>query len=355
MSEDAVLLVRPAVAEDVEGMLRLARLGGDGLTNLPPDRDALAARIAGSVATLAGELERAGEQQVRLVMEQAGRIVGVAALWPCVGTERPFYSYQISELSHVSRSTGRRVTHRMLSLVSSMTGASEVGGLLLDPALRRRGAGKLLARSRYLFIARHREMFAARVFAELRGYQDASGASPFWEAVGRHFYDMDFIEADRLSGIPGHPLIEELMPKYPIYINMLPPAAQEAINRPHDDGRAALAMLEAEGFVSGDHVDIFDAGPTVACPTARIESVARARALPLAQGVSAGGAADDTRMMLVAGGRLAGFRCVLAPAVVLPDALWLAPDARAVLGEAGGEDVSFVPLAMDNISAAAAP
>lgn len=336
-----VLLVRPARAGDVDGMLRLAQMGGDGLTNLPPDRDALAARIAGSEATLRGALDRPGEQQVRMVMERDGEVVGLAAIWPCVGVERPFYSYQISELSHISRSTGRRITHRLLNLVSSMSGASEVGGLLLDPALRQRGAGKLLARSRYLFIARHREMFAACVFAELRGYQDAAGASPFWEAVGRHFYDMDFIEADRLSGIPGHPLIEELMPKYPIYINMLPQDAQDAISRPHDEGRAALAMLQAEGFSLMDYVDIFDAGPTVVCDTARIDSIARSRTVHAADKASAG---RPVQPLLAAGGQLDDFRCILTEGILDDAQVVLSQAARATLGDAAGQALTVLPF-----------
>ncbi len=323
------MIVRPASARDVDGMLRLAEAGGPGLTNLPPDRDALAERIDWSERTLAGAVADPGDQQVRLVLESEGQLLGVAALWPRVGQGRPFYSYQVGELSHVSRSTGRRVAHRMLTLVSTLSGASEVGGLLLDPAARGAGAGKLLARSRYLFIARHRALFADRVFAELRGYQDETGQSPFWEAVGRPFYALDFEEADRLSGIPDHPLIEELGPKYPLYVNLLPAAARDAINRPHDQGRAALAMLKAEGFSLGDFVDIFDAGPTMLCETDRIRSIAEARAVALA----AGRPGEGLPAHLVACGERADFRCTILPADPAADVVGL--DA-AMLAELGG-------------------
>src|SRR3546814_4598198 len=52
---------------------------------------------------------------------------------------------------------------------SDLNGASEVGGLFLHPAARAGGLGLLLARSRYLFIARHRARFGDRILAELRG------------------------------------------------------------------------------------------------------------------------------------------------------------------------------------------
>ncbi len=39
-------LARPVTGADLAGVLERARKGGTGLTNLPPDRDALARRVA---------------------------------------------------------------------------------------------------------------------------------------------------------------------------------------------------------------------------------------------------------------------------------------------------------------------
>ena len=41
-------------------------------------------------------------------------------------------------------------------------------------------------------MAEFRERFPAQVMADLRGYFDEQGRSPFWEAIGKHFFDMDF-------------------------------------------------------------------------------------------------------------------------------------------------------------------
>src|SRR3546814_11892990 len=72
----------------------------------------------------------------------------------------------------------------MLNLVTDFEGATEVGGLFLHPEKRRDGVGRLLARSRYLFIAMHRRRFGEEVMAELRGRLDEKGSSPFWEGLG---------------------------------------------------------------------------------------------------------------------------------------------------------------------------
>ncbi len=334
-----MMIVRPASARDVDEMYRLAVTGGKGLTNLPPDRDALARRIDISERTLAGEIADMGEQQVRLVLESEGRLLGLAALWPRVGMARPFYSYRLSEMTCESRSTGQCVTHRLLTLVNALAGTSEVGGLLLDPAARGRGAGKLLARSRYLFIARHRGLFAARVLAELRGYQDEAGNSPFWEGVGRHFFPMEFDEVVRLAGVSDLAFVEELAGRHPLYVETLPPAAQMAISRPHEDGRAAFVMLEEEGFACGDYIDVFDAGPTMLCETGRIRSVANALHVALGDGDGEG------ERHLIATGERADFRCTRSDARVRDGWAMVANDVRDALGCPVGQDALVLAAA----------
>ena len=165
-----------------------------------------------------------------------------------------------------------------MNLVNDFDGECEVGGLFVDPECRGHAIGTLAARARYLFIARHRDWFGQKVIAELRGYQDEKGRSPVWEAVGRHFYDMEFVEADRTGALAGNQFIADLGPRYPLYVSLLPRDAQAALGRPHDDGRAAMAMLLAEGFSAGDYIDIFDGGPTLVADIDAVRTVRNCQA-----------------------------------------------------------------------------
>src|SRR3546814_1020913 len=90
-----------------------------------------------------------------------------------------FYSYRIGTDSKHSEQLERTFHAQILMLSNDLNGASEVGGLFLHPAARAGGLGLLLARSRYLFIARHRARFGDRILAELRGVIDEAGGSPF--------------------------------------------------------------------------------------------------------------------------------------------------------------------------------
>ena len=263
-------LVRMAGVADVEELYRLARKGGDGLTNLPPDRDALRAKLAASEQALVSSKHRETGAAIILIVELGGEVVGTSCVFPRVGADWPFYSYRLTRQVSRSLAVGRRNAQILLNLVNDFDGECEVGGLFVDPDCRGHSVGKLAAKARYLFIAAHRDWFGQKVMAELRGYQDENGRSPVWEGIGRHFYEMEFSEADRTGALTGNQFIADLGPRYPLYISMLPEAAQQALGRPHNDGRPALRMLLNEGFINGDYVDIFDGGPTL---FAEIDSV----------------------------------------------------------------------------------
>lgn len=262
--------VRVARPDDIEGFLRLAQVGGDGLTNLPPDRAKLENKLQASAEAINSAEARSEGVAILLMVEHQGRIVGTSCIFPRVGMEWPFYSYRLTRQAAVSTAVGRRQSQILLNLVNDFDGECEVGGLFVDPECRGMALGQLAARARYLFIAAHREWFGQKVIAELRGFQDERGRSPVWDAIGRHFYDMDFSEADRTGALSGNQFIADLGPRYPLYLSLLPEAAKDALDKPHNDGRPALRMLLDEGFRSGEYVDIFDGGPTL---TADIDAV----------------------------------------------------------------------------------
>ncbi len=266
-------ILRTARGSDLEELYRLARVGGDGLTNLPPDRNSLAAKLAASEQAMNSSASREQGAAMLFIVELAGRVVGTSCVFPRVGADWPFYSYRLTQQVSRSLAIGKRKSQTLLNLVNDFDGECEVGGLFVDPNCRGHAVGKLAAQARYLFIAMHREWFASTVIAELRGYQNEGGKSPVWEAIGRHFYEMDFSDADRTGALSGNQFIADLGPRYPLYLSMLPKPAQEALGKPHNDGRPALKMLLAEGFTAGKYVDIFDGGPTLVAEIDAVRSV----------------------------------------------------------------------------------
>lgn len=329
------MFVRTADIDDLDALLALARRGGSGLTNLPADRTALAARLHASTGALADD---AAPGPIILVLCTDDHVVGCGMVFPRIGTDWPFYSYRISRTTQQSAVTGRRVSMRMLTLTNDFDGHSEVGGLLVDPDFQGRGAGALMARSRYLFIACHRERFGTHVIADLRGMQ-VDGGSPFWDAVGRHFYDMPFEEADRLNAMTGNQMIADLGPRHPIHVALLSAEAQAVIGEPHRDGQRARDLLLTEGFREDGYIDIFDAGPTLVGEIDTLVSI-RASLANRIEAIEAIG--DDAEEHLIAAHVGAGFRVARAAVRQSRSGIAVDPETARILNLTRGDPVRHV-------------
>ncbi len=72
---------------------------------------------------------------------------------------------------------------------------------------------------------------------------------------------MDFKRADFTNATQGGQFISDLMPKYPIYVNLLDKRAQEAIGQPLEASKPAKQLLEAEGFRYQGYIDVVRRGP----------------------------------------------------------------------------------------------
>jgi arginine N-succinyltransferase len=328
--------VRPVRNEDFDAVYEMAKLTGGGFTNLPPDRGVLVDKIIRSEHAFAREEGGPANDLFMFVLENvdSGQIRGTCQVFSQVGTESPFYSYRKSTLTQTSKALDRTFRNEMLTLVTDFDGCSEVGGLFLHPGERAGGLGMLLARSRYLFIKLHRERFADKVLAELRGVIDESGGSPFWDAIAGRFFGMGFREADEFNATHGTQFIADLMPKTPIYTAMLPESARAVMGVPHPSGRAAMKMLEREGFVHDCYVDIFDGGPTMAVATDQIRTIRESREETLS------GLLDDEdggHAMLVAAGERMDFACCWGRVKLEADGgVLLDPKSAGMLGlEAG--------------------
>jgi arginine N-succinyltransferase len=322
--------VRPATGEDFRAIYQMAKLTGGGFTNLPPERATLVAKLERSDKSFSRKQDSQTGDLYVFVLEdpKSGKIRGTCQVFGQVGVTQPFYSYHVSTLTQTSPELGKTFRNQRLSLTTDLEGSSEVGGLFLHPEMRATGLGGLLARSRYLFMKLHRARFGDRTLAELRGVMDEAGHAPFWDALAGKFFGMSFPEADEFNAVHGTKFIADLMPRSPIYVALLTEEAKAVIGQPHPSGRAALRMLEHEGFMFDRYVDIFDGGPTVTARTDDIRTLREAREEKIAE-IGEGG----TIKVLAASGRLKDFRASCASIRKLPKKGILIDPAAAELLE----------------------
>lgn len=271
-------VVRAVRIEDVDALYDLTRQADHGLTSLQIDRIRLHERVERSVFAFNRRSERPAGEPYVLVMEDlaSSQLIGMCGVLAKTGGYEPVYAYRRVKSVRICPQLGVENSVESLHLQRIHDGPSEIGSLFLLPQFRGSGRGRLLSLSRFALLAQRPHRFSDRVIAQMRGVSNGDGISPFWEALGRKFYCIDFPQADALSTI-SKTFIEQLNPEYPIYFPLLPEDARATIGLVHPETEPALALLKAEGFAETDLVDIFDAGPTLECSVSNIRAVQRCR------------------------------------------------------------------------------
>lgn len=337
-----MLVVRAVQSEDLDGLMTLASQAGDGMTTLKADRRMLGDRVALACASFA-ETIPFEQRDYLFVLDDCsgGTLVGVCAIKSTVGLDEPFYNYRIGTVVHAS--AGLRLYSRMDALYPSndLTGSSELCSLFLHPAYRSGTNGKLLSKSRLLFIAQFPHLFAEKLFAELRGWLRPNGSSPFWDSVGKHFFKMDFERADALSSLRTKSFIAELMPRHPLYVALLPQDAQESVGKAHVDSVPAQCLLEREGMFFEGYVDIFDAGPVL---QARLRDMRALRESILAVVETAPAAANGGRPTLIANTSMQNYRAIASASQSTPGRLALSADEQRALHCQAGDMVRALSM-----------
>ncbi len=334
-------VIRPIRSTDIDALLHMAQTAGAGFTSLPPVREYLQKKIELSEQSFAAQVTEPGHQRYMFVLEDlaSGKVGGCCAVEAACGLDEPFYNYHVGITVHASHELKVYSRAPTLYLSNDYTGTSVMVSLYLQPDFRGGGAGRLLSKCRFAFMAQFSRRFSTKVIAEMRGVSDEHGRSPFWEGLGRHFFAIDYDRAEHIVGMGNKAFIAELMPKHPIYTLLLSPEAQNVLGKVHPQTAPALHLLEQEGFRYQGYIDIFDGGPTVEAPLADIRSVRRSRELAVRIGTPQGG-----NTHLVSNTELGGFRCALAELSPEADSVVLEARLAAALNLKAGDPVRVAAL-----------
>jgi arginine N-succinyltransferase len=269
-----MFIIRPIELKDLEGLMELIKESGHGLTTLPKDKDVLKKRIMHSERSFTHREERPRGEDYLFVMEElfTGKLVGICGIISKIGGFDPFYFYKLTTEHYESKSIHVKNDVQVLSINPVHNGPAELCSLYLHPQFRNSQNGRFLSLSRFLFIADNRKFFEQEIIAEMRGMVNDSGHSPFWDAVGKHLFKIDFVTADSMY-IKNRKFIDELLPKHPIMCNLLPEDAQFVIGKVHPNTEPAKRILEQEGFKFSGQVGLFEPGPILIADIDKIRTI----------------------------------------------------------------------------------
>lgn len=339
------IVFRPVREDDLDALYQLAHNAPDPITTLPPDRDYLSERIHSSLRSFYPVIKAPGQESYLFVIESlsTGTLLGTSGIFARVGGYEPFYTYEIQESQLHHEPLGITQTLHELHLKLDHDGPSEIGSLYLSPEARGKGLGSLLSLARFLFIAQFPERFGKEIIAELRGVSDEQSRSPFWDAVGQHFFGCDYMTADQHSAKADKSFLHDLMPRHPIYVPLLPQAAQDVIGKVHANTLPALNMLKSQGFYFINEVDIFDAGPAYKAETQKIQAVQQSVTSTLAGALQDPSKATHQHVLLAQANL--DFRCISCPIKVQDDgSLLIPPSAITALSLQNGDPVIYINL-----------
>jgi arginine N-succinyltransferase len=277
-----MFVIRPISQQDKQALLDIAKQAGTGFTSLPDDPSYLGSKIDRSIHSLTTPVNQPGQEHYLFVLEDSLRkqVIGTCGIKAIAGMNTPIYHFHLRRDHYFSQGLQIKHSHDVMHLCTHYSAHSEVGSLYLHPQSRQRYLGRLLAQCRYLFMHQHPQRFTPIVMAQLRGYCDSSGNSPFWQWMQQHFYHCSFETADTLTGKGDKQFIAELAPRHPLYMAFFPRTVKDVIGKVHEHTVPAQKMLEKEGFSALGYVDIFDAGPTLQASLSDLKSVRNSARLP---------------------------------------------------------------------------
>jgi arginine N-succinyltransferase len=339
-------VLRGATLEDERDLCALAH--HLNTVNLPDDAAQVHEILETATRSFSGALKDPRRREYVFVIEDTveQRVVGSSKIIAQLGRrDAPYIYLDVITEEKYSATIDKHFVHRLLRIGYSYEGPTEIGGLIVLPEARKipEKIGMMISYVRFMFMAIHRGLFRNEVVAELLPPLEPDGTSKLWEALGRHFTGMTYLEAD-LASKRNKEFIKSLFPSTDIYATLLPTSAQDVIGKVGRETRGVEKMLRRIGFQYCNRIDPFDGGPHFRAATDEVLLVRRTRRAKVRELVE--GFEGGTKSLVGVQLKEAPyFKCVAVPAAIHADeTATIAESARGVLALEPGSEVAVLPL-----------
>jgi arginine N-succinyltransferase len=337
-----MLVVRPSNFADLTSIERLLSATDARVTTLPKDRDKLSERLSESDDGFKSAPDSDAPAAFLMVLEDTERncVLGTAGIDSEAGSGYPFFNYRIDEIVHASHHLSINSKVPVLFLSHELTGRTLLRSFTIEPDLKHSDAFDLLSRARLMFISTNPQRFHEELIIEIQGIFDDKGACPFWDAVGRKFFDLDFNTADYYCSVKSKTFMSELIPQHPVYVPLLPEDAASNIAKHHPATNRTCQLLYKEGFHKSKFIDPFDGGPVLKGQLNYLQTfqnikLKKARPSEVIGGVK----------YLISNQSHENFRCVIGTLVDgIGDSIRIPLDVADALNVQEGDLIAFSPL-----------
>lgn len=190
-------------------------------------------------------------------------------LVPRLGMKLPRYHFRLGRVVHAAAELDLFRVQTTLLLGNDHTGRAELTDLRwaadLDATALTAALGELITAAQTLLRERPGD-FGDALVAELPGWVDDAGRSPFWQALGARFYSGNPTEAQARLGPDWRSHLAALLPRQTVYLSFLGPEAEARVLDVPAAWAPVRAALAAAGFHPPEHARIDDGGPVLVWP-----------------------------------------------------------------------------------------
>ena len=262
-------LVRLVKSSDLKNVEHLIKNSGAGMTTMPKTSKEIKKRLLWSERSQKKNIKKPNHDSYLFVLEDNNKIVGLSAIYTSVSKKKPSVFFKKSNLTLKSKSLNFSKDLDVLSMFLYKKPYTEIGTLFLKPAFRGKGGGSLLSYARFIFMSIDQKRFDKTAFVEIRGFKNNQGESYFWSLFSKTFFNLDFFDADQISYIDNH-FVMESIPSHPFIIEHMPQKLQRVIGKPHPNALPAYSLLAKQNFEANGLIDVLDGGP---CLETKIENI----------------------------------------------------------------------------------
>jgi len=337
-----MLVVRPSTFVDLPGIERLLNATDARVTTLPKERDKLSEKISESDDAFRGNTGNESPSSFLFVLEDTEnqQLHGTAGVDSQAGNGYPFFNYRVDEVVHASHHLNISSKATVLFLSHELTGRTLLRSFAIDPDHKAGDSFDLLSRARLMYMATNPDRFAGEIIVEIQGIFDDKGECPFWDAVGRKFFDLDFVTADYYCSVKSKTFMSELIPQHPVYVPLLPSEAASNIAQNHEAANRTCQLLYREGFHKSKFIDPFDGGPVLKGQLQYTHTYRNIRFKKARPSEVIGG-----MKYLISNQSQQDFRCVIGTLVDgIGDTIRIPLDVAQALNVREGDDITYSPL-----------
>ncbi len=337
-----MLVVRPSTFVDLPSIERLLDATDARVTTLPKERDKLSEKIGQSDDAFKTGVDQDGPASFLFVLEDKDKqeLLGTAGIDTEAGGGYPFFNYRVDEVVHASHHLNVSAKVPILFLSHELTGKTLLRSFAIDPKAKKTEAFDLLSRARLLFMACLPERFHRQVIIEVQGIFNDKGECPFWDAVGRHFFGIDFNTADYYCSVKSKTFMSELIPQHPVYVPLLPEKARSNIAQNHEAANRACQLFYREGFDKTQFIDPFDGGPVLSGDLLNLFTMKHVRHKKARPSDVVGGL-----KYLISNRSMNDFRCTIGTLVDgIGETIRIPLEVAEALNVSEGDAIAYAPL-----------